>query len=351
MRDLYILSFTKTGEQTACRIAESLHGVSGRSVHAERIRSLGNSVTPIFRRENGLVFVGAAGIAVRAVASLLKSKSTDPPVIVVDELGRFVIPILSGHLGGANRLAEEIALKIGATPVLTTATDIRGVFAVDVFASENGYSILDPEKIVAVSARLLEGKTVGLATDMEISGDLPENVVRGDEGEVGICIGVELEKNPFKKTLHLVPKCFHVGIGCKRGISVLDLNAFLSDVLAAGRIPVEAVGSFSSIALKRDEEAIVMLAERHRVPFRVYSREELAAFESLFATSDFVRKTTGTGNVCEISAWLSAKKGDMAVKKTVRSGMTLAVARQSWTIRFAQNVHCREEVPEKEADE
>lgn len=346
MRNLHILSFTKNGERTARRILESLQDVPGRSVHAVRVCSLKDSVAPLFRRDNVLVFVGAVGIAVRAVAPFLKSKLTDPAVIVVDELGRFAIPILSGHLGGGNRLAMEIALKIGAVPVVTTATDLHGVFAVDVFASENGYAIIEPERIKTVSARLLDGKTIGLASDWNVVGPLPENVVARKDGEVGIHIGFRPDKNPFEKTLHLVPKCLHVGIGCRRGIPFDDLYAFFADTLNSRNIPAEAIASLSSIVLKRDEASIHALAQHARIPFLTYTRNELQPFEHLFASSDFVRSKTGVGNVCEIAAWLSAKKGEMVLNKTVRSGMTLAIARERWTVRFDRKKQEAEETAE-----
>lgn len=337
MRNLHILSFTMTGEKTASRIATALREDPNWMVSEERVVALADSVAQKFSRGGVLVFVGAMGIAVRAVAPFLRSKTTDPAVIVVDEKCRYVIPILSGHIGGANHLAEEIALKIGAIPVITTATDLNKIFTVDVFATENGYSILDPKMIKTISSRLLDGKSVGLSSELEIVGSLPENITLQTEGEVGIFIGMKNDVYPFKKTLRLLPKCFHVGIGCRRGISFEDLNAFFLDSLNLHNISVESIGTLSSITLKKDEKAIKSLAEHYRIHFRTFSSDELQTFEHLFAVSDFVRTKTGVGNVCEISAWLSSKKGEMVLSKTCRSGMTLAVAKEHWQVRFERN--------------
>lgn len=337
------MSFTKTGEEIANRIAGILRDDPDHAVYTERVASLENFVASIFKRKNVLIFVGAVGIAVRAVSPFLKSKTTDPPVLVVDELGRFVIPILSGHLGGANRWAEKIALKIGAVPVITTATDLHHVFAVDVFATENGCIVVNPEEIKTISSRLLEGKSVALTSDMKIVGSLPKNIVLTQKGEVGIHIGPKPKTKPFKNTLFLVPKCFYVGIGCRRGISFDDLHGFFLDMLETQSIPIEAVGSLSSISLKENEEAINELAERYCIPFRTYQANELREFESRFETSNFVRDTTGVGNVCEIAAWLSSNKGDVVLRKTASSGMTLAIARERREIRFDSYVNENEE--------
>ena len=115
-----------------------------------------------FSEKNAMIFIGAAGIAVRAAAPWIRDKFADPPVIVIDETARFVIPLLSGHVGGANELACELAAFLGAVPVITTATDRNGLFAVDLFAAGNGLVLTDRKMAREISARILEGKTVGL---------------------------------------------------------------------------------------------------------------------------------------------------------------------------------------------
>ena len=123
---------------------------------------------------DALLFVGAAGIAVRAIAPHVASKAKDPAVVVIDEAGRFAVPLLSGHLGGANELAQTVARAAGAIPVITTATDVRGVWAVDTWARCEGLAVSNPEAIKRVSARLLSGGRVALYSDMPISGQPPE---------------------------------------------------------------------------------------------------------------------------------------------------------------------------------
>ena len=209
---------------------------------------------------DALLFVGAAGIAVRAIAPHVASKATDPAVVVIDEAGRFAVPLLSGHLGGANELAQTVARAAGAIPVITTATDVRGVWAVDTWARCAGLAVSNPEAIKRVSARLLSGGRVALYSDMPISGQPPEGVdiasdraradivvspfaganagtsVRAAEttgevvpaGETGKPAGVRAQ-TPAPEPLRLVVPCIVAGIGCRRGACSEAIGeAFLS---------------------------------------------------------------------------------------------------------------------------
>ena len=134
-----------------------------------------------FQKSDALIFIGAVGIAVRAIVPHCKSKATDPAVIVLDERGRFSIPILSGHLGGANDLAKKLASICGAVPVITTATDVEGVFAVDEWAKAQSCHVLEPERIKTVSSTLLAGKVVYYDSQWRITGTQPKNVFPADE--------------------------------------------------------------------------------------------------------------------------------------------------------------------------
>ena len=132
-----------------------------------------------------IVFVGATGIAVRAAAPYLMGKAYDPAVIVIDEQGKFVIPLLSGHLGGANKIAEILAQGLQAVPVLTTATDGRQVFAVDTWAKAHSCAVLEPHYIKYVSGALHRGETVGVRSDFPIEGLLPARIDLKKDAESG----------------------------------------------------------------------------------------------------------------------------------------------------------------------
>ncbi|MDE7010057.1 MAG: cobalt-precorrin 5A hydrolase [Oscillospiraceae bacterium] len=285
---------------------------------------------PVFAWADALVFVGACGIAVRAVAPHLRDKRTDPAVVVVDELEKFVISLLSGHIGGANNLAERLAAALGSVPVVTTATDVSGRFAVDAWAVKRGLHIVSKEAAKAVSAAVLED-SVPLCTDFPIAGDLPAGVEMGGMGDVGICISWK-NQSPFRKTLLLAPPVLHLGIGCRRGTNVEAIASLVERVLEeAGALP-EAVKVVASIDLKQDEPGLLEFCRQRKWPVSFYSAKELSDVEGEFTPSRFVQKTTGVDNVCERAALLGAER--LLVKKIAKDGVTVALAVESWEVCF-----------------
>lgn len=287
-----------------------------------------------FEKGNYIIFIGAVGIAVRLIAPYIKDKSEDPAVIVIDERGSYVIPILSGHIGGANRFSEKISNIINATPIITTATDINDVFAVDTWATENNYSIINVEMVKEISSSLLMGKEVGIYSDFEILTANPLNIVKKDHGEIGICIGLNPNEKPFEKTLNLIPRCFHVGLGARKGIKGEDLDKFLRMVLDENKIPIESIRSISSIDLKKNEEGILYIKDKYGFKFHIYSKEELRKVEEKFQSSEFVKSKTGVGNVCESACYISSGYGEMILNKKKGSGMTIAIAKEDWKVEF-----------------
>lgn len=333
-----IVSFTDKGAQTAARAASVLP-----DAHVERYArtvdpSLGGTSLSRFAQQamvdcDLIVFVGAAGIAVRAAAPYLAGKAFDPAVVVIDEAGKFVIPILSGHLGGANKLAQRLADGLGAQAVITTATDGRNMFAVDTWAKEHGCIVLDPENIKHVSGALLRGETVGLRSAFPVDGRLPAHIDLHAGAESGFCIGYDTAVRPFAHTLHLVPRIVHIGGGCRKDTPVEKIEAAVRAVLQGAGIPWQAVCAVSSIDVKKDEPGLLMFCEKHRLPLRVFTADELAAVEGDFTPSDFVRETVGVDNVCERAA-VSSGGGRLICRKTVMDGVTVALAEENWRVTF-----------------
>lgn len=296
-----------------------------------------------FEKADLLIFVGACGIAVRSIAPYVKSKKTDPAVLVIDECGKFVISLLSGHLGGANEYAKEAARALGAVPVVTTATDLHGVFAVDTFAKKNGCSIHNMTAAKEVSAALLAGEDVGLYSDFPIQGGLPlglklcDSQGRDEKGEVispGICISLEKEKHPFSHTVNLIPRIVTAGVGCRRECPYEKIRQALFRALQEARVCEEALEKIASITLKEKEPGILALAGELSVPFAVYSAGELKEAEGNFQPSSFVREVTGVDNVCERSAVTGSGGGTLIQEKLKADGATAALAVRDWSVRF-----------------
>ena len=285
---------------------------------------------PVFAWANALVFVGAAGIAVRSIAPHVRDKRIDPAVLCVDELGKFVVPLLSGHIGGANALAERLAEALDAAPVITTATDVNKKFSVDAWAAQMGLAVTDLQAAKSVSAAILEGP-VPLDCDFPVSGELPSGTVAGDTGRVGICISWK-RKKPFAETLLLVPPTLHLGLGCRRGTPEEQIHEAVESVLAEYGVHPLAVKCAASIDLKRDEEGLLEYCRRQNWPLSFYTPGELRAVEGKFTHSERVLRVTGVDNVCERAAMIGAER--LRVRKSVCKGVTVAVAAEHWEARF-----------------
>ena len=258
----------------------------------------------IFSNSNAIIFVSACGIALRAIAPHIKSKLLDPAVIVIDERANFVIPILSGHIGGANELAKKIAAHINAIPVITTATDVNNLVAVDEWAVKNNYIIENPNTIKNFSAEILEHHNVGVA------------------------ITHEIHNAPFPVTLWLRPKNLILGVGCNRGISINELENNVKDFLTASGVSILSLKTIASIDLKANETALIEFAKKHNIEFLTFNAEELQSLKGNFARSQKVFDITGVDNVCERACMLAAgEKAVLMRSKTIYKNVTLALSR------------------------
>lgn len=337
-----IIAFTANGCRTALRVAGALEGddvsVQCKTTHdvdgIERIRCASADWTrDRFADSDAIVFVGATGIAVRLIAPYVKSKDVDPAVVCIDEHGKFTIALLSGHIGGCNKLANRIAAGIGSIPVVTTATDINGKFSVDVFATENRLRITDLHKAQIVSARVLADRFVGFSSEIPVEGSLPRGLTAAESGEFGIRISRDPSDHPFDSTFNLVPMDISVGVGCRRGTDPAMMREFVRSVLAEEGIAPERVGSVSSVDLKSDERAVLDLAAEFRCPVMFFTSEELMSLEGRFSSSNFVKSVTAVDCVCERSA-VKARGGTLIRRKTAYNGMTVALCRADLELRF-----------------
>lgn len=311
-----IFSFTDKGRKLAERLSRALAMHEARIVPGSAARE--EICEAAFRNREALVFIGAAGIAVRSVAPFVRDKLEDPPVLVMDELGQHVIPLLSGHIGGANALAAEIAGATGAAPVITTATDLNGAFPADLFAKENGLAIANREGIAKVSSSALEGRPVTVCIkDYPPAGHV--DVLIADREDAGVLRDAA--------SLVLCPKSFAIGMGCRRGKSYEELREFGERVLSENGTELKYAGCIATIDMKKDEEGLMRLSQAWRMPLITYSAEALKRAEGSFSSSETVLEKTGVDNVCERAAVLAAGRSSrLVIKKTAENGMTIAVA-------------------------
>lgn len=282
---------------------------------------------------DALVFIGACGIAVRAIAPYVKDKLTDPCVVCVDEAGQFAVPILSGHVGGGNDLARRVAALTGGTAVITTATDVNGRFSVDQWAARQGLCLDNRGAIKAISAALLEGRPVGFASDIPVEGSLPHGV-GGQGAQVGFAVTLNPQASPFPQTLRLYPRILALGIGCRRGTAAETIAAAVDGVLARGGLASQAVYQVCTIDRKGDEAGLLEFCHNRGLTLATYSAEELAAVPGEFTPSPFVTQTVGVDNVCERSAL--AGGGRLLLPKQAGGGVTVAVAQRPYTVRFEE---------------
>ncbi len=319
-----VLSFSERGAQTAKRVAEALGGEYEIRLYAPR-GNLSELTGELFRSEDALIFVGACGIAVRAIAPYVADKTSDPAVLVLDELALHVISLLSGHIGGANALCWKLAAALESDAVVTTATDVNRRFSVDAWAARQGLKISSMKTAKLYSSAILR-RDLPLYTDLPIEGELPPGVYYGDTGAVGAAVSCR-DIAPFKNTLLLVPPALYIGIGCKRDTPRERIAEAVDGVFSANALRPEAAAGLASIDVKSDEAGLLAYASERGVPIRFFTAEELRAVPGEFSASAFVAGTVGVDNVCERSAVAAAGAGArLIVKKTANNGVTVAVA-------------------------
>ena len=387
-----IICFTLTGQQTGEKLKKALekqkHAVSlyakSKYISDSIKESTKEWAGEQFESADGIIFIGATGIAVRSIAPYVASKKTDPAVLVTDECGKFVISLLSGHLGGANELALQAAEALQAVPVVTTATDMEGKFAVDVFAKKNNCHIFRMKEAKEVSAALLAGEKVGFYSEFPWEGELPDGLVNccglRDEissetdlaameaklesasdifPRVGIAVTIHKNCTPFLSTTHVVPQAVALGMGCRKNKEAQAVEKAAFTCLEENQIYPQAVACLASIDIKKEEPGLLALAEKMGIPFETFSSEELLAVKGEFTASSFVSRTVGVDNVCERSALKAAqdriclntgripernqtkpgtRRGGehcrLIQKKQAADGVTAALALADWRIHF-----------------
>jgi cobalt-precorrin 5A hydrolase len=315
---------------------------SEKTESGDRFDRLGDVLPEHFRHFKGHVFIMATGIVVRNLAKLLTHKTIDPAVVVLDERGCHAISLLSGHLGGANALARQIGTAIGARPVITTATDLRHVPAIDIMAQEKGLVIENPEAIRHVSMALLEGRYVNLhdpqghfndvmpLEEFRTIGDMASAIADGRlRRQAGVWVD-DIRIDLPDEILVLRPASLFVGVGCNRNTPMEEIRDLLNRGLDEHHLAAASIAGLASIDLKADEKGILALAKSLSCQLFFFTRDELASVQNVPSPSRVVQKHVGVSSVCEAAALLASGNGSLIATKQVAPNATIAIARKAF---------------------
>lgn len=298
-----ILAITDQGRLTANRIHSALPG----SKLVSSSRGVKKSIEESWHDYDAIICVMAAGIVVRCIAKLCQSKFDDPAIVVVDEQCRFAISLLSGHIGGANRIALLLQEHCGAQAIVTTGSDVSGHTAVDLWAMDYGLAIANPSDLASVSTRLLNKGVLSLYQDDNYLKDIPDDfeiTAQKDDADIIISVKNDIGSN----CLHLVPQLLFIGFGCRRGATVEEFQDAIDDLVTHHNIHLEAIKGVASIDLKNDEEGLLKIAEKYDWPLKFFTKEQINAICPSVQESKIYEKV-GVYGVCEPAALLAASRG------------------------------------------
>lgn len=297
--------------------------------------SLSKSLARVWDHYDAHYFIMATGIVVRTIAPLIQDKTKDPAVVCGDEAGRFVVSLVSGHIGGANELADALSGIVGATPVITTATDVNQVPAIDVIARDRGLCIENKQSIKHVSMAFIKGEHLPVHDPFNlVLPHLPNTLI--DDAAVftadkpGIWVDYKVRDLP-EKVLVLRPRMLVAGMGCRRGVTRQELEDHLRQVFQARMISVNSLSKIVSVDLKADEPGLLELAKALSLPIEFYTREELDQVKAVPNPSLLVDKHIGVKSVCEAAAMLATGSADLLIPKTAGRTVTLALAAMPFT--------------------
>ena len=308
--------------------------------------SFGESLTENFRKFDAHICVMALGIVVRHLAPLLAHKTVDPAIVVMDELGQFAISVVAGHLGGANHLAEELAQKLGAQAVITTASDGLGRLTPDSYSQMRGWQLEHPAGLTPVNSAIVNDQDCYLYIERDLTkADLPWGrpyqlnyagktldfrmvfpLEKWPGFEPAILLTSRLLSSERSQSVLIRPRNLVVGVGCKRGTSAEEILAAIRRVFQDFGLSLFSLLYLGSIDLKADEGGLLQAAQELQTEIKFVDRATIASRDLVYTHSDFVKKTVGVGGVCEPVAMILAKQKELIVPRQAQGGITIAVA-------------------------
>ncbi|MDA8240457.1 MAG: precorrin-3B C(17)-methyltransferase [Nitrospiraceae bacterium] len=272
------------------------------------------------------VCIMAAGIVLRSIALLIKDKKTDPSVIVLDEKGEYAISLLGGHLAGANQMAEEIAGFLGGAPVITTASDVNELPAVDLWARDNGLTVENGDLLARVGTRLVNKGSLLIFSEEDLP--LPEAFIEVDKADSANMIVTSrklVDGRSLRQAVYLRPQTLVLGIGCNRGTSAEEIEEVVMKTLDRNNLAFLSVCSLATIDIKAAEPGLRAFADKYHLPVAIFSADELNTVKGI-SISEAALRATGAKAVAEPSAILASGGGDLIVSKQKKGNVAVAVA-------------------------
>ncbi len=350
---LSIFSFTERGYALSKKISKV--NKNAKLIGPDKVKKGGlkREVKRIFKdgkSGNGIVFIGATGIAIRSIAPYLKDKISDPAVVVIDERAENAISLLSGHLGGANALTKKIAKETGAREVITTATDLAGLPCIEDISLQFSLAIEDKKKIKDINSAILRGEKITVIDsnlkrlrDMKNDKRLAKAFLfksRAARRPKGPIVIISSEKSPkaykrWRNVFYLRPSELVVGIGSRRGVTIKEVREAYHTVLAKNNVSPLSVKNLASIDIKADEKGIIGFAKKEGLQIDFISTRRIKKIKPPSGSSKAVERLVGVAGVAEPSALLSAstkkEKAKIWVRKKKFTRVTIAVAKAPYT--------------------
>ena len=311
--------------------------IKGAFPDAELIRFNTSAFAVWWHDSRNIICIMATGIVVRAMAFLLEDKKTDPAVIVLDEKGGYAVSLLSGHIGGANVLARKVADFLGAQAVITTASDVQGKIALDLWAIEKGLFIEDHEKLKKLSAGIVNGRKIRIHSDCPYdAGQMPDEFIMvGFRESPDIVISHKISESI---ALYMRPGDLFIGVGCNRGTSREEVEAVVAYLFEREALSLHSIKGIATIDLKKDEPGLIAFARDSGMEIEFFPSDALNYVSSAYniEASGTVKAATGAVAVAEPAAVLSAKKASgnctIIMSKEKRGNVTLAIAKAEFTL-------------------
>jgi cobalt-precorrin 5A hydrolase len=349
-----VISVTNKGAELAGKIAPligsevDIYAKVGRNPCNEphTYGCLRDLVGELFSNYDGLLFIMATGIVVRVIAPYVRDKRVDPAVVVMDDGGNFAISLLSGHIGGANELALRVGSAAGATPVITTATDVAKLPAADVLAVKLNLAIEPFNSLKTINAAIVNGDKVTFFLDSELAGQehytclaAKQGVVLADSSELALSekydaavVITDRKLSISKPHLYLRPGSLAIGLGCRRGTTSAEILAAISQACLTVERSTKSVAIIGSTVVKEDETGLLAAAQQLAVPIKFFTNEQLQACIEQYdlSLSNFVKEKIGVGNVCEPAAILAGKSNNLILPKTKYPKVTVAITQVNY---------------------